>query len=253
MNEYFHIGHHNARGFLHRRMKGVTKDFARIALLGMSCAAMCITGTPARAALVSVAMPGNVLALLPDNAIAVSSLTNYGPVKSLVVDNQVNTSDQDNGQVFADNDANQRLAITGFNSSIGDIRFYTSPTDLVRFPASVTIYYSTLSTLSLDPASAPYTGSSGGLLTPLTTLAGIRFTPVPNSTSAYTDLTVSAPVGTQTLLVSIGSANGLGDRISEIQAFAVPEPGSLVLIAGSLFGLALRSRARAKASSAAGG
>jgi hypothetical protein len=129
------------------------------------------------------------------------------------------------GLLFADADTDQRVAITGFNSNLGVIRFFTSPSDPGRFPSSLTIYYSVNSTTSLT--SSNYTD----VLLATTPLNGLAFTPVAGSTVAYMDLFVNAPVGTQSLLFDIGSANLEGDRISEVQAFATPEPSSLYLVA----------------------
>jgi hypothetical protein len=53
--------------------------------------------------------------------------------------------------------------------------------------------------------------------------------PVADANAAYLDLFVNSPVGTRTLLFELGDAAGLGDRVSEVQAFAVPEPGTLAL------------------------
>jgi hypothetical protein len=154
-----------------------------------------------------------------------SSNTSFGAALSEIDDNFVNTANQDNGLVFADTDIAQGVAITGFNSNIADIRFFTSPSDPGRFPSSLTIYYSVNSTTSLTASN--YTG----VLLPATALNGSAFTPVAGSTAAYLDLFVNAPAGTQSLLFDIGSANGEGDRISEVQAFAtVPEPSSLCLL-----------------------
>ncbi len=195
----------------------------------VATAAVTIGQIPAYATLVSVATPGNLLALLPVSDLASSSSnTSFGAGLSQIDDNYVNTANQDNGLIFADSDTDERVAVTGFNSKIGDIRFFSSPTDLGRFPSSLTIYYSANSTTSLTSSS--YTG----VLLPTTALSGLTFTPVAGSTAAYMDFYVNAPVGTQSLLLDIGGANGEGDRISELQAFAAaPEPSSLCLIAAS--------------------
>ena len=207
---------------------------------------MTIVQISASATLVSVAAPGNLFALLPTSDLASSSSnTGFGAGLSQINDNFVNTANQDNGLIFGNSDTDQRVAITGFNSKIVDIRFFSSPSDPGRFPSSLSVYYSTSSTTSLTSSS--YTG----LLFATPALNGSAFTPVAGSTAAYIDLYVNAPVGTQSLLFDIGSANGEGDRISELQAFAaVPEPSSLslcVLSAGFLIFAKLRLRKDRKA------
>jgi hypothetical protein len=200
----------------------------------------------AHATLVSVTTSGNLLALLPASDLASSTNnTSFGAGLTQIDDNFVNTANQDNGLIFADGDPDQRVAITGFNSSIGDIRYFTSPSDPIRFPSTLTIYFSTSSTTSLNPAN--YT-----LLVPTTALNGAAFTPVPGSTAAFLDFPVHAPVGTQSLLFDAGNANGLGDRFSEVQAFAdTPEPSAAWLTAAglllSILGLARSRRAAGRA------
>lgn len=197
--------------------------------------AVAIGQVPARATLVDVTTPGNLLALLPASDLASSSNnTSFGAGLSQIDDNFVNTVNQDNGLIFADSDTDQRVAITGFNSKISDIRFFTSPIDPIRFPPTLTIYSSDSSTTSLNSSS----------YTPLVTTFALNpaaFNAVPGSTAAYIDIYVNAPVGTQSLFLDLGSAAGIGDRISELQVYATaPEPSSLWLIATGgfiLFGM----------------
>jgi hypothetical protein len=208
-------------------------NFLKQCLLAIT--AMTVGQISAKATLVSVTAPGDLLALLPASDLASSSSnTSFGAGLSQINDNFVNTANQDNGLIFADSDTDQRVAITGFNSQILDIRFFTSPSDPGRFPSSLTIYYSVNSTTSLT--SSNYTG----LLLASTVLSGAAFTPVAGSTAAYIDFSVNAPLGTQSLLFDIGNANGEGDRISEVQAFTTPEPPSLCLIAASFLVFAKR-------------
>jgi hypothetical protein len=202
---------------------------------------------PARATLVYVGTPGNLFALLPGSDLNASSIASYGPNPSQAVDNYINTASQDDGQVFANDDTDQRLAITGFDSPILDVRLYLDPTDPSRFPSSVTIYYSTLSTTSLISTSSDYTGSNGGLLLPDTTLSASSITPLPGAHSGPIDFYVDSPVGTQTLLFDFGPVTSLGVRISEVQAFATtPEPGTFAIFACAALVLgAIRLRRRA--------
>ena len=193
---------------------------------------VCIAGsTAAHATRVDVTAPGNLLALLPTSDLAASTISGVAFGLPSVVNNLVGTSNQDDGLVFLDTDTDQELAITGFDSALTDIRFFTAPGDARRFPASITVYYSTQSTLSLDDAGIPYTGVNGGLLQAKLNLTSTPFTSVPGSTNGYIDLSVNAPAGTQTLLFDFGTANGTGDRVGEIQAFDLPEPSSLLLLA----------------------
>ena len=131
-----------------------------------------------------------------------------------------------------DNDTNQRMTITGFNSAVRNIRLFSSPADTGSVPQSLAIYYSTLSTTSLTSSDSNYTGANGGVLVPMMSVSPASFNhPIAGSTVAYMDLFVSAPAGTRTLLVELGAAAALGDRVSEIQAFVVPEPGTLAILA----------------------
>ncbi len=225
----------------------MSNRFCNFAVTIASFAALAVPSSPAGAALVDVTAPGNLLALLPGADLNASSVATYGPNPSQMVDNFVNTATQDNGQVFGNNDPDQRIAVTGFDSSIGDLRFYLDPTDLSRFPSTLTIYYSTTSTTSLNAGNSAYTGANGGILEPTLVLLPGLLTPVPGDThSGYLDLAVNAPAGTQTLLVDVGSANGVGDRISELQAFAVPEPDAAWLLAPAVLGAVLLSRRRSQ-------
>jgi hypothetical protein len=203
------------------------------AMLGME--------SPARASLIDITTPGNLLALLPSSDLAASTIGGQGFTGGITdtVDNKAGTSTQDDGLIFQDSDTDQRFVVTGFNSSIGEIRFFSSPNDLGRLPPSLTIYYSKNSTLSINSGDSNYTGPAGGLLVPTIALTPAALNhPVPGSTNAYIDLFVDAPVGTQTLLFDVGNANGEGDRIDEVQAFPTPEPGTLPIL-GILTALAL--------------
>jgi hypothetical protein len=204
----------------------------KIPLAAMAALVVCVIGsTAAHATRVDVTAPGNLLALLPTGDLAASTVSVVAFGLPSVVNNLVGTSNQDDGLVFLDTDTDERLAITGFDSALTDIRFFTSPGDAARFPSSITVYYSTQSTLSLDAADTPYAGVNGGLLQATVNLTSALFTSVPGSTNGYIDLSVNAPAGTQTLLFNFGSANGTGDRVGEMQAFDLPEPNSLLLLA----------------------
>jgi hypothetical protein len=185
---------------------------------------------PTALAQVDVTTPGNLLALLPTAGLASSTEGSTGGGIAHSVNNLVNTATQDDGLTFLDGDTNQRLAITGFNSAVREIRLFSDPVDTRRLPPSLTIYYSTLSTTSLTSSDSNFTGSNGGLLVPTMSLSPASFDhPIAGANAAYLDLFVNSPVGTRTLLFELGDAAGLGDRVSEVQAFAVPEPGTLAL------------------------
>lgn len=135
--------------------------------------------------------------------------------------------------VFDPNDSDQRLAITGFNSAIVDVRIWSG--DLR--PNQVTIESSTTSKISLTAADYETT------LVPLTSLVG-QFNPP--SGQGYVDFAVSAPAGTKSIFFDFGAGQDTTpspgfDRISEVQAFA-PEPASLGLL--GLGGLSLLARRR---------
>jgi len=200
-----------------------------------------ISALPAQADLVNVATPGNLLALLPSVDLKASSEANFGTSPSQAVDNLINTASTDNGQIFANNDTDQRLAITGFDSKVLDIRLFLDPTDPGRFPSSVTIFFSDFSTTSLNSGDSNYTGSNGGQLLPKTTLTPGSITPLPGAHSGPIDFLVDAPAGTQTLLFDFGpETSGLGVRIAEVQAFAItPEPALASLLLAGLFAVAL--------------
>src|SRR5262245_23581478 len=104
---------------------------------------------PTALAQVDVTTPGNLLALLPSSGLTSSTENFVGGGIGHAVNNLVNTPTADDGLTFLDNDTNQRLAITGFNSPLRNIRLFSDPADTGRVPSSLTVYYSTLSTTSL--------------------------------------------------------------------------------------------------------
>jgi hypothetical protein len=179
------------------------------------------------------------------------------------IDNLITSNDApvDTGLIFLGSDSfdagagfnSQRVALTGFNSSIGEIWLYTLISDAARVPASVTIWSSTTSTVSLSTLSY-------SLLLNNHPLGLAAFSNVPtvvdpgagNVTypfARYAKISVNAPSGTQSLMFDFleGATGGNGARIQEIQAFAaVPEPSSL-LILGLSAGVAIVGRRRPRA------
>ncbi|HTS27699.1 MAG TPA: hypothetical protein VMH81_17615 [Bryobacteraceae bacterium] len=220
-----------------------TTDFTLLCYLGMPIGGICLNVPSFSPRLRSpppclrtrrssaVAASGDLLALLPSGDLNVSSEASFGTSPSQAVDKLINTATQDDGQIFADTDTDQLLAITGFNSQIFDVRLFLDPTDPVRFPSSVTIFFSKLSTTSVNSADSNYTGSNGGELLPKTTLTASSITPVAGAHSGPIDFLVNGPTGTQTLLFDFGPVTSLGIRVAEVQAFATPEPASLGFLA----------------------
>jgi hypothetical protein len=131
-------------------------------------------------------------------------------------DNLITSNDipADTGLIFNGSDSfnagsgfnDQRVALTGFNSSIGEIWLYTLISDSLRVPASVSIYSSTSSTTSLFSISYPT------LLVNNYTLGLAAFSNVPSVVdpgagnvaypfARYAKISVNAPSGTQSLFL----------------------------------------------------
>ena len=147
---------------------------------------------PSAVAQVDVTTPGNVLALLPSAGLASSTENFVGGGIAHSVNNLVNTATVDDGLTFLDSDTNQRLAITGFNSAIRNIRLFSAPEDTRRVPPSLAIYYSKLSTTSLLSSDSNYTGTNGGVLVPMMSVSPASFDhPIAGSNAAYLDLFVN--------------------------------------------------------------
>jgi hypothetical protein len=126
--------------------------------------------------------------------------------------------------VFAPGNSDQRLVITGFNSSVGNIRLWTGGDLPVN---AVGVWSSTTATSSIDPSEAIWsprvdmtTLDSGATMGSWTAATG----------GYYRDITVNAPAGTQSLLFGFGGSRGPGNagagtgtgfaRVEEVQAFA---------------------------------
>jgi hypothetical protein len=145
-----------------------------------------------------------------------------------------------NDFVFAQGDSDERLAITGFNSRVSDIRVWTA-SDLA--PSQITIYSSTTSETSINSA------NYSSLLSTVVGPAWIAGTGASMGLE-YADFQVSAPAGTQSLLFDFGATNSGNPqipgfvRVAEVQAFApVPEPSTIVALCGlAAMGLFLFAR-----------
>ena len=177
------------------------------------------------------------------------------------LDNEVTgngPSPSDNGLIFSGSESfnanQQRFAITGFNSPIKQIWLYVVTTDALRFPASdngngeqLLIESSTTSTTSLTASSyattlLPLTGFPAASFSHTPTVVDPVNAP-PGSGDKYLVIPVNAPAGTQSLFFDF-DGGGNGARIQEVQAFATPEPSSMILLALGVFGMAACCRSR---------
>lgn len=179
------------------------------------------------------ALDSDEVNVLHGGTVAVSSL-NVGPAAD-VVDNLAADNTQDAPFLFGLDDPDQRMSITGFNSGFHTVRMFGIPTGDFRFIQTITLASSMTATSSLNPAD--YETALGTF-----PLAGRTYLPYLQGVSAdsrgYFEMTVSAPAGTRSLLVSCGDADGAGDRIYEVQAITtVPEPTATVLVMSGVFGL----------------
>lgn len=135
------------------------------------------------------------------------------------VDGSVRGAGGDNGLIFADDDADQRLAVGGFESAVREIRLFTNTADPSRLFERVTVRSSTRPVDSLDPADYE-TELFAGTPPEYDRPAGDP----PDAQVLGASIAVVAPPGTRSLLLSFGPARGSGDRVSEVQAFADPPP-----------------------------
>jgi hypothetical protein len=174
------------------------------------------------------------------------------------VDNLITSNDTpaDTGLIFFGSDNfdagaglnSQRVALTGFNSQIGEIWLYTLISDSQRVPASVTIWSSTTSTVSLSTLSYSLLLNNHPLglaaFSNVPTVIDPGAANVAYPFARYAKISVNAPVGTQSLMFDFleGATGGNGARIQEIQAFStIPEPSSLLTL-GLAAGLTLVRR-----------
>jgi hypothetical protein len=134
--------------------------------------------------------------------------------------------------VFPQGNAEQLVALTGFNSALGFVRVWSS-SDLA--PSHITIYSSTTSQTSLS-------SSNYSLIVPTTTPVWTAGTGA-SAGLEYITFPVTAAAGTQSLLFDFGTTNSGNPqipgfvRIAELQALPTPEPASLVLSGLGAIGL----------------
>ena len=160
--------------------------------------------------------------------------------------------------VFADGQGNdQDYAISGFNSSIGTIRFFDEPEFSERIAIDVTVWYSPNDYSGQSAAfQLDQNNYLGGVFYDLPSIAVVNdlatedyfqiptdpeeFSSPFGGTSAraihYADIAVNLPAGTQSILLQTTPSSiftGQGAGLTEIQAFPVPEPTSMALLLGA--------------------
>jgi len=167
--------------------------------------------------------------------------------------NQLMVDGTTDGHVFADNrNGNpQYISVTGFNSAIDRLVLFDTPQFSERVSQSVDIYYSALNQTSLVPGSYTFLGSyvlptinisgTGGIgnddqfatptFGPTDIASALQFGG--GQVVNYAELGgLGIPAGTQSILLDMG-LNLFGTGLSELQAYAVPEPTSMALLLGA--------------------
>ncbi len=228
-----------------------TKALSAIAVL--TVAALLVSAVPATAELIDVSNSLNVL-----------SSTNTATASSVLVESAAATLDgyaaggEDSSRlIFYHHDDHQLLAITGFDSDFHTVRIFSicntldSGNSPCRNLVDVTIRSSTTDRgTSLDPSDYETVLATDFQLCGVdcTTVKGTIYwgehNPENGDAFVYFDVPVSAPEGTKSMLLDFGAAVdstswdlGHGDRVFEVQALRIPEPGTLALLATGLIGL----------------
>ncbi len=127
-------------------------------------------------------------------------------------------------------DADARVNISGFNSAFDIVRIFTEPQDV---PNPISIYCSSAVTTSLTVSDPTWSalGTFGSIPGSPTVAPWVQYMGSTAPDRCYIDFHVSAPAGTRSLLVDLGTVdtpNTFG-RIWEIELIhttAVPEPGA---------------------------
>lgn len=146
-----------------------------------------------------------------------------------------------NSFVFENDDTDQRLSITGFNSAIDSLRFFDTPSYTDRLGTDVIVYYSTSSTTSLNPIDYTLVGTyelEDTSLHVYDTATSPVDNPAAGEPAVDTGATISfadasgleIPAGTQSILLRFTSSSYRGLGLSEIQAFSIPEPSTMVML-----------------------
>lgn len=184
----------------------------------------------------SISQTGNLLANRP---VAASSELGGSYTKDKVTDEK-NLNAGANDFVFAHDDKNQQLVVHGFNSSVGMIRVWTGD-DIP--PLEVTIKSSKSAWTNSSPDWNTVGDTFDNLVDTVSVANKTDWSSAGEGLGWFRDFYVSAPEGTQSLYFNFGSGNALNGintgfaRIAEIQAFAVPEPSTIVMLSLSVLGL----------------
>ncbi len=136
--------------------------------------------------------------------------------------------------LFAQGDNTQRMVITGFDGTISLIRIW-SGSDL--FPGQVAVKSSATANLGLDGTFEATLGS-WSYSDSISTWTDSGATDLDDMELYYKDIVLATPTSAKSLYLDFGDARTSGpnpdfnsSRISEVQAFAVPEPSTIVLLA----------------------
>lgn len=189
----------------------------RRALLVISCVACGL------AAFANTAIADSVADLNSFTSAAVTSSPTYndgfGPAAKLVN----NVAEGGSPFIFADNQSGYYVNISGLNgTSLSALRIFDDGWD-ARTPSTISVYYSSANTTSLDPAS--YT--SWGTANPVVTNGGRDYANVtsnpaevgqPGTPVHYVDINAAIPTGTRSVLLGFSAATvANGPALAEIQ------------------------------------
>ncbi len=142
-----------------------------------------------------------------------------GAAAAAAGDGLIGNAAENNGLMFDDADGSQRLSIAGFNSSITTIRIFTEHQTVPdRLIQSLTVHYKAAAGTSL------VVGDYDDVAGSFPDFQSLGFIPIATAVTGranlrYYTFSVSAPAGTQAILLDFGDALGAGDFISEVQAW----------------------------------
>ncbi len=144
----------------------------------------------------------------------------------------------DDAFIFASSDPQQRLAFYGFTGRFDTLRYFTA-SEAQRTPTQVHVKSST-SNLQGSLVATGYETDLGTYL--ISDWVKTEYDG-PSRLLYEIPLAAAAPPGTQSLFVNFGHHGyGAGIRVYEFQA--VPEPGSIILLAAGVLGLLVCRRRR---------